>query len=48
MMEVKTVAIHKTNNSREITSDEFADAVASALLDYILWQHLPQEDSNAG
>lgn len=27
-----------------ITTDEFADAVASALLDHVLWQHLPKDD----
>lgn len=37
------VATHKLNNIHGITTDEFADAVASALLDHVLWQHLPQE-----
>lgn len=37
------VAIHKLNNIHGITTDEFADAVASALLDILLWQYLPKE-----
>lgn len=30
----------------KINVDEFADAVALALLDHVLWQHLPQEENN--
>lgn len=32
--------------SHKITTSEFADAVASALVEHVLWQHLPQEDDN--
>lgn len=37
------MAINKLNNTHRITTDEFADAVASALLDHVLWQHLPKD-----
>lgn len=40
------MVIHKLNNTHRITTDEFADAVASALLDHVLWQHLPLEGDN--
>lgn len=28
----------------KVTLDGFADVVASALLDHVLWHHLPQEN----
>lgn len=33
-----------SGDQTKITVNEFTDVVTSALLDHVLWHHLPQED----